>query len=114
MNDKQEKVWIVITYAFASTTVSYLSSVLTAQNLVSLTAFNKAMAQQEYKLLGDTLLTYKGTVFQVAYFHSKEYIDDLPQFDVRDDDVYLVTFPKSGDNLRSNIWQPLQCIIMLK
>ena len=108
------RVWIVITYAFASTTVSYLSSVLTAQNLVSLTAFNKAMAQQEYKLLSDTLLAYKGTVFQVAYLNSKEFIDDLPQFDVRDDDVYLVTFPKSGDNLRSNIWQPLQCIIMLK
>ncbi|CAL8299024.1 unnamed protein product [Arctogadus glacialis] len=54
------------------------------------------MAQQEYKLLGDTLLEYKGTLFLLDNVHSKESIDDLPQFEVRDDDVYLVTFPKSG------------------
>ncbi|CAL8303920.1 unnamed protein product [Boreogadus saida] len=54
------------------------------------------MAQQEYKLLGDTLLEYKGNVFHLDNIHSKEFIEDLPQFEVRDDDVYLVTFPKSG------------------
>ena len=57
------------------------------------------MAQQEYKLLGDTLFAYKGAVFPVDDTNqvTTEYIDDLQHFEVRDDDVYLVTFPKSGE-----------------
>ena len=57
------------------------------------------MAQQEYKLLGDRMFTYKGAVFPVddSTNLTPEYIDELQHFEVRDDDVYLVTFPKSGE-----------------
>ena len=103
--DPVVEVWIVINYASTSVLFKALFS-----NSLHITACNEAMAQQEYKLLGDTLLEYKGTVFLLDNVHSKEFIDDLPQFEVRDDDVYLVTFPKSGDNLRYNIWQQLKCV----
>jgi len=76
---------------------------LTAQSFVSfhLHAISSAMAQEEYKLLGDTLFTYKWAVFPLddTTTLSKETVDDLQHFEVRDDDVYLVTFPKSGENL---------------
>ncbi|XP_071759700.1 amine sulfotransferase-like [Centroberyx gerrardi] len=56
------------------------------------------MAQQEYKLLSDNLFTHKGCVF-LEEEHTeltREYIDNLEHFEVRDDDIFLVTFPKSG------------------
>ncbi|XP_051980259.1 amine sulfotransferase-like [Xyrauchen texanus] len=56
------------------------------------------MDQQEYKMLSDNLLTYKGMVFPVDGLHdiSKDYIDSLEEFEIRDDDVFIVTYPKSG------------------
>lgn len=56
------------------------------------------MAQQEYKVLGEKLFTYKGMVLPMKDIHiiSKEYIDSLRDFKIRDGDVFVVTFPKSG------------------
>ncbi|KAM3871419.1 amine sulfotransferase-like [Diretmus argenteus] len=55
------------------------------------------MAQQEYKLLGDTLFAYKGTVLPLTMGQvTPEYVDSLEHFETRDDDIFLVTFPKSG------------------
>uniref|UniRef100_A0A3B1JQU5 Sulfotransferase n=1 Tax=Astyanax mexicanus TaxID=7994 RepID=A0A3B1JQU5_ASTMX len=56
------------------------------------------MDQQEYKLLSDKLFIYKGMVLPIDYQHyqSPEYFDSLLDFTIRDDDVFVVTFPKSG------------------
>ncbi|KAK2906865.1 hypothetical protein QQF64_019246 [Cirrhinus molitorella] len=56
------------------------------------------MAQQEYKMLSDKLFTYKGTVltFEDNYDLTPEYIDSIWDFETKDDDVFVVTFPKSG------------------
>ncbi|KAL1251448.1 hypothetical protein QQF64_019244 [Cirrhinus molitorella] len=56
------------------------------------------MAQQEYKMLSDKLFTYKGTVITLVENHdlTPEYIDSLVDFETKDDDVFVVTFPKSG------------------
>ncbi|XP_051766411.1 amine sulfotransferase-like isoform X2 [Ctenopharyngodon idella] len=56
------------------------------------------MAQQDYKMLCDKLFTYKGTVLTLGSDHdlTPEYIDSLADFETRDDDLYVVTFPKSG------------------
>uniref|UniRef100_A0A671SDH0 Sulfotransferase n=1 Tax=Sinocyclocheilus anshuiensis TaxID=1608454 RepID=A0A671SDH0_9TELE len=56
------------------------------------------MAQQEYKMLSDKMFTYKGTVLTLENNHdlTPEYIDSLADFETKDDDVFVVTFPKSG------------------
>ncbi|KAL0160464.1 hypothetical protein M9458_044189, partial [Cirrhinus mrigala] len=55
------------------------------------------MAQQEYRMLSDKLFTYKGTVltFEDNYDLTPEYIDSIADFETKDDDVFVVTFPKS-------------------
>ncbi|XP_073699721.1 amine sulfotransferase-like [Garra rufa] len=56
------------------------------------------MAQQEYKILSDKMFTYKGTVLSLVGNHdaTPEYIDGIMDFETKDDDVFVVTFPKSG------------------
>ena len=58
------------------------------------------MAQDEYKLLGDNMFTYKGSVFLMDenLDLTPQVIDNLKHFEVRDDDLYVVTFPKSGED----------------
>ncbi len=64
------------------------------------------MAQQEYKMLGDKMFTYKGTVITLADNHdTPEYIDSLEDFETKDGDVFVVTFPKSGKwDVRLYLW----------
>ncbi|RXN06566.1 amine sulfotransferase-like protein [Labeo rohita] len=59
---------------------------------------NSNMAQQEYKMLTDRMFTYKGTVFALEDNHdlTLEYIDSIADFETKDDDIFVVTFPKSG------------------
>ncbi|XP_062391803.1 amine sulfotransferase-like [Sardina pilchardus] len=59
------------------------------------------MAQKEYTLLGESLLSYKGAAFALQHFENGipetlEYLDSLKNFHVRDGDVFIMTFPKSG------------------
>ncbi|KAG1945834.1 sulfotransferase 2B1 [Pimephales promelas] len=56
------------------------------------------MAQQDYKEISDKLITYKNTVLSLEKDHdvTPEYIDSLEHFETKHDDLFLVTFPKSG------------------
>ncbi len=46
--------------------------------------------------INDHLCRYKNYNFPVN-FVTEEYLDSLESFEVRDSDVYLVTYPKSGE-----------------
>lgn len=52
----------------------------------------------EVQKLGRKLLSYRGYVFPESSQDSltPEYLHGLKTFQIRDDDVYVVTFPKSG------------------
>ncbi|KAL4648543.1 amine sulfotransferase-like [Arapaima gigas] len=63
------------------------------------------MAQQEYKVLSNKMFIYKGMVltFHELTDTNKEYIENLEHFEIRESDVFLVTFPKSGTIWTQNI-----------
>ncbi|KAF5888422.1 amine sulfotransferase-like [Clarias magur] len=56
------------------------------------------MAEQEIQKIGDKLLSMRGFVFPVMNkdILTPQDMDSLQTFQIRDDDVYVVTFPKSG------------------
>ena len=47
----------------------------------------------------DYLVRYKNYNFPVNYTNA-EYIDSLQSFEIRDSDIFLVTYPKSGECVR--------------
>jgi hypothetical protein len=56
---------------------------------------NRAMEK-----ISDSLCRYKDYNFGIG-LTTAEYIDSLQNFEIRDSDVFLVTYPKSGESVRS-------------
>ncbi|XP_042188772.1 uncharacterized protein LOC103182604 [Callorhinchus milii] len=52
------------------------------------------MDEQSSELIDSKSFTYKGCIFSVA--HVLERLEQMENYDVRDSDVYVVTYPKSG------------------
>ena len=50
---------------------------------------------QAMELSNEYLFKYKGTYF-VSGITTPDYLDTLEDFEIRDSDVFLVTYPKSG------------------
>ena len=50
--------------------------------------------------ISDSLCRYKDYNFGIG-LTTAEYIDSLQSFEIRDSDVFLVTYPKSGESVRS-------------
>lgn len=57
------------------------------------------MAEQEIQKIGDKLLSIRGFVFPESNKEilTLQYMDSLKTFQIRDDDVYVITFPKLGE-----------------
>ncbi|KAF5895606.1 amine sulfotransferase-like, partial [Clarias magur] len=55
------------------------------------------MAEQQIQKIGDKFLSIQGFIFPEIYRESftQQHLDSLRTFQIRDDDVYVVTFPKS-------------------
>ena len=46
--------------------------------------------------ISDCLCRYKDYVFEIG-ITTADYIDSLQHFEIRDSDIFLVTYPKSGE-----------------
>ena len=46
--------------------------------------------------ISDCLCRYKDYVFEIG-ITTADYIDSLQNFEIRDSDIFLVTYPKSGE-----------------